>query len=192
MIFVHRDPVGVAASWFGARLLQSRRWVFQLGWLVVANSYLFPWFKRIPCAALNCHSCPSAVFACPVGTLQNFAVNHVVPLYTLGILGLIGLLIGRLSCGWFCPFGWLQDLAYKIQVPKWKISNRFGWMRYAVLIILVGIIPYLTLETWFSRLCPVGTLEAGIPLVLGDASIRQLIGGMFALKVTILILFLSG
>jgi polyferredoxin len=187
---MHRNPVGIAANWMGALLLGSRRWAVQLGSLVVVNSYFFPWLKRVPCPGLNCYSCPAAVFACPIGTLQQFAVSHQVPLYTIGILGLIGSLTGRLNCGWLCPFGLIQDGLHRIKVPKLRLGNRFGWIRYAVLVLLVGIIPYFTLETWFSRLCPMGTLEAGIPIIATNADLRQSIGVLFALKIAILVLFL--
>jgi ferredoxin-type protein NapH len=191
MILVHRDPVGIATNWFGSLLLRSQRWVIQLVSLVITNAYFFPGLKRIPCVTLNCYSCPAAIFACPIGVLQNTAISRMLPLYTLGILGLMGSLFGRLSCGWFCPFGFLQDLLHKIKVPKWRLSNRWGWTRYAVLVVLVGLIPYLTLETWFSKLCPAGTLEAGIPLVLMDASLREQIGGMFFIKIAILVVFIA-
>jgi ferredoxin-type protein NapH len=192
MTLLHRDPVGIANGWFGERLLRSRRWAIQLGSLVLVNSYFFPWFKRIPCAGMNCYACPASIFACPIGVLQQFSVSHKIPLYTIGFLGLIGALVGRLACGWFCPFGLLQDALHKIRVPKLRVSNRFGWTRYAVLVLLVGVIPYLTLETWFSKLCPVGTLEAGIPILSFNAELRNLIGGMFILKLSILAAFLVG
>jgi ferredoxin-type protein NapH len=187
MIFMHRDPVGIATNWFGRLLLQRQRWMIQIISLVITNAYFFPGLKRVPCVTLNCYSCPAAVFACPIGTLQNAAISRVIPFYTLGILGLMGILFGRLSCGWFCPFGFIQDLLYKIKVPKLRLSNRLSWARYVVLVILVVVIPFLTLETWFSKLCPAGTLEAGIPLVLMDASLRAQIGLMFFIKIAILV-----
>ncbi len=190
MIFMHRDPVGVAARWLGNSLLHCRRWPIQLAGLIAVNTYFFPWFKRIPCTTLNCSTCPAAIFACPIGTLQYFAINRMVPFYTLGLLGITGLLVGSLSCGWFCPFGWLQDLLAKIPVPKIKLNNRFGWTRYAVLILLVGIVPFFTREPWFSKLCPVGTLEAGIPLIFIDDTLREMIGRMFIIKISILVIIL--
>lgn len=173
-----------------ALLLSIKRWVAQATAFLFFNSYLFPWLKHMPCPALNCHSCPLAVFACPIGTIQHFGIIHKVPFYTIGLLGVIGALFGRLNCGWFCPFGFLQDLLYKIKVPKLKLSNRLGWIRYFVLIVLVGLIPVLTLESWFCKLCPAGTIEAGIPQVLLEAQLRAQIGWFFGLKIAILASFL--
>ena len=70
--------------------LKARRWMVQLAASGLWNALLFPWFKALPCPALNCYGCPFAIFACPIGTLQNFVVIRQVPLYTLGLLGVIG------------------------------------------------------------------------------------------------------
>jgi polyferredoxin len=61
---------------------------------------------------------------------------------------------------------------------------------YAFLVILVFIIPYITLEPWFSKLCPAGTLEAGIPQVLLQPALRAQIGWLYFLKLAILAVFL--
>lgn len=171
-------------------LLKIKRWVIQLVTFGIWNSFLFPGLKILPCPGLNCYACPFAVFACPIGTLQHFIIIREIPFYTIGILGLIGSFLGRMSCGWLCPFGFLQDLLHKIKVRKLHISNRFGWLRYAVLIILVVIIPFITLEPWFSKLCPVGTLQAGIPWIIIRADLRELVGWLFGLKILILLFFI--
>lgn len=172
-------------------LIKVRRWIVQLAAFGLWNSLLFPWFKALPCPALNCHGCPFAVFACPIGALQHFAVIRRGPLYTLGLLGIIGSLVGRMSCGWLCPFGFLQDVLYKLKTPKLRLPNRFGYLRYVVLVLLVGVVPYLTLEPWFCKLCPVGTIEAGMPWLLLQPGLRTMIGWLFWLKVGILLCFLA-
>ena len=171
-------------------LLKTNRLGLQVGAFVILNSYFLPWLKHIPCLALNCHACPLAVFACPIGGLQNFAIIRQFPFYTLGILGTVAALVGRLSCGWFCPFGLLQDLLYRVKLPKLNLSNNLGWFRYAILFVLVGLIPLLTLEPWFCKLCPLGALEAGIPLAIIDGNVRAQIGWFFALKLVLLLLFI--
>jgi polyferredoxin len=52
------------------------------------------------------------------------------------------------------------------------------------------LLPFFTVEPWFSKLCPAGLLEGGIPLVLLDADLRALIGPFFWLKLLILVFFL--
>lgn len=172
--------------------LARRRALVQILSAVGLNSYFTRRItKAIPCLALNCHACPAASFSCPIGAIQHFVEGRQTPLFVLGVLGLAGALIGRASCGWFCPFGWFQELVYKVPIPKLRLSNRFNWTRYLVLALLVVIIPYLSREPWFCKLCPAGLLEAGIPMALLYADIRALIGPFYWLKLSILLILLA-
>ena len=172
--------------------LAQRRMAVQIGSALVLNSYVTQRLtKGIPCPALNCYACPAAAFACPIGSIQHFIGRRKIPLYVLGVVGLVGALIGRASCGWFCPFGWFQELVYKLPTPKLRLPNRFNWTRYVVLAVLVAVIPYITREPWFCKLCPAGTLEAGIPVVLLDVGVRRLVGTFYWIKLGILAAFLA-
>jgi len=169
------------------RWLAQRRTVVQLVSALTLNSYFTQHITRgIPCPALNCYACPAAAFACPIGTIQHFIGRKKFPFYTLGVVGLIGAIIGRGSCGWFCPFGWFQELVYKIPVPKLRLPNRFNWSRYIILSALVIAIPFTTRAPWFCKLCPAGMLEAGVPLALLSADIRAMLGTMYWIKLGIL------
>ena len=171
-------------------LTARRRWVQALSF-VFMNSFVLQALKAVPCPGMNCYACPGAILACPIGTLQHFAILRQVPFYTLGVLSVIGVLVGRLSCGWLCPFGWLQELVFglrrRLHLSRWRISERLRWLPFLSLIVLVGIVPLLTREPWFSKLCPVGTLQAGIPILLIDAELRAQAGALFVLKVAILL-----
>lgn len=171
---------------FWSRLIQKRPLVQAISALAL-NSYVTQHFtKGLPCPALNCYACPAASFACPIGSIQHFVGRRKLPLYVLGVVGLVGALIGRASCGWFCPFGWFQDLMYKLPLPKLRLSNRFNWSRYVVLVALVFVIPFLTADSWFCKLCPAGALEAGIPVVLLSTDVRALIGPFYWFKIAAL------
>ena len=148
---------------------------------------------------LNCYACPSAIFSCPIGSIQHFVSTGNVPIFLLGMLGIIGLAIGRMGCGWLCPFGLIQDLMYKLPVKKITIPRHLSYLKYLVLIFLVVLIPYVTSVPWFSKLCPYGTLTAGIPWLIinptNAASGRPVISSddidaMFALKLVLLSDFL--
>jgi polyferredoxin len=194
---------------------KRRRW-FQIGSALGFNIYLPAWLKgqifqgsiKGACVPiLNCYSCPSAIGACPIGALQNSlgsirfnlsVSQHQFGLYVLGILGAVGSLIGRIPCGWLCPFGLIQELFYKIPTPKLQIPKFLSYFRYAVLALMVILLPLLIVdefgygETWFCKwICPAGTLEAGIPLVALNDGIRSQIGFMFSWKIGILIFFIA-
>ena len=129
----------VARGEFWSRLWERRPWV-QIASLVLLNSYFTQNVTRaVPCLALNCYACPLAAMACPIGSIQHFVGLRQVPFYVLGVIGLAGALGGRFACGWFCPFGWLQELIYKLPVPKWAVRPRrqASWW-----ILLIVSIPY--------------------------------------------------
>ena len=183
--------------------MQNIQWrrICQVLCAALTNSYLYTLVSRtiylgrlkgfcVP--ALNCYACPLAVFACPIGTIQHFVAHgaYHITLYTVGILGITGALVGRMACGWGCPFGLLQDLTFKIRSRKFSLPGWLTYGKYAALAILVIIIPLITRQPWFCKLCPAGTLEAGIPLVLTDADLRTQAGWLFAVKVVILLGFL--
>jgi len=145
--------------------------------------------KRGCVPILNCWGCPLSLFSCPIGGLQHFFNLHLFPFYIAGFFGAIGMLVGRMACGWLCPFGLFQDLLNKIKTVKLKLPNWMTYIKYAVLIGVAGIISWITLEPWFCKLCPAGIIEAGIPLVLADKTgdIRALVGWLFWTKAAILI-----
>ncbi|MGB9561893.1 MAG: 4Fe-4S binding protein, partial [bacterium] len=68
----------------------------------------------------------------------------------------------------------------------------FTYGKYIFLIVLVVLIPLLTGEPWFCKLCPQGTLQAGIPQVLLRNELKTLIGRLYWVKIMILIFFVIG
>ncbi|RDY23349.1 4Fe-4S binding protein [Romboutsia maritimum] len=156
--------------------------------------------KKLCVPGLNCYSCPGALGSCPIGSLQAVigSMKYNISLYVLGIMSFFGVIFGRLICGWLCPFGFIQDLLYKVKVKKInvnkKVDNVLKYLKYVILILFVVILPmFLTNEFGMAKpyfcefICPAGTLEGGIPLVLLNESLRQTIGFLFAWKLFILI-----
>lgn len=145
---------------------------------------------------LNCYSCPGAVFSCPLGSLQSALVSsrYRFPYYILGMLLLFGIFFGRLICGFFCPFGLLQELLYRIPTKKLKKSRwtkRLSLLKYIVLAVFAVIIPLTLFVPGFCKyICPAGTLEGGIFLLLKNEPLRQMAGALFQWKVLLLLLIL--
>lgn len=149
---------------------------------------------------LNCYSCPGAVASCPLGTLQNAlsSVSYRIPLYIFGILLLFGLFLGRVVCGFLCPFGLVQELLYRFPLPKIKkswVTRVLCWLKYVILAVFVVYIPLylgiargMPVPAFCKYICPAGTLEGGIPLVTGNPTLQALAGGLFSWKVFLLVL----
>lgn len=152
--------------------------------------------KSVCVPGLNCYSCPGAVASCPVGSLQTALVSarYKIPCYIIGLLLLAGVLLGRVVCGYLCPFGLLQELLYKISSPKVKKgrwSRRLSLLKYGILLVFVILIPLFFAVPGFCKyICPAGTLEAGIPLIAANASLRNLVGNLFSWKVIVLLLII--
>ena len=155
--------------------------------------------KNICVPGLNCYSCPGAVGACPIGSLQGFlsGLKFRFPYYVLGFLIFFGALLGRAVCGFLCPFGFFQELLHKIPFPIKKNSfagdRQLRWVKYAVLLLMVVILPLcFALTPFFCKyLCPAGTLS-GILLAVHDSMLRAQLGGIFLWKAFVLAVVIVG
>lgn len=106
--------------------------------------------------------------------------------------------MGRLVCGWLCPFGWIQDLLYKIPLfhKKKNLPGHKGlrWLRFGILLVFVILLPSLAVgvtgmgEPWFCKyICPSGTLFGGLPLTAVNEGLRAACGFLFQWKVFLLL-----
>ncbi|MDD6492550.1 MAG: 4Fe-4S binding protein [Firmicutes bacterium] len=191
---------------------ETKRNIIQLLATVLFNGYAIGYqkgsiftgkSKQFCVPVLNCYSCPGALGACPIGALQSLlsGYKYRFPFYVLGTLMLFGVLLGRVICGFLCPFGWLQDLLHKIPVKKVKLPVKLDrylrYLKYVMLFLFVLILPIFVRDefgfgkTWFCKyVCPAGTFGAGLPLITLNAPLRNSIGGLFGWKLSILILII--
>lgn len=153
-------------------------------------------WKNFCSPGLNCYSCPAATFACPIGALQAVggSMNFRLSFYVIGFLLAAGVLFGRLICGFLCPFGLIQELLHKIPFPKKKLPHIFLYLKYLILAVFVIILPVVATNymgmgkpAFCEFICPAGTLEGGIPLLLTHSELRKVIGPLFSLKMVILL-----
>ncbi len=191
---------------------QSLRHIVQISVAALTNGYL-EGFKsgtiytgplKVACVpGLNCYSCPGALGSCPIGSLQAVLSNrgYNFSFYVVGFLFAFGALLGRVICGWLCPFGLVQDLLHKL--PFYKKLNKLPgdkallYLKYIILAVFVVLLPLTVLDIvgqgspWFCKfICPSGTLFAGIPLVAINSSLRPALGGLFVFKMLILVMLL--
>lgn len=197
---------------WGASALDKIRTGVQAAFTALSNGYYAGFLsgkiyqgesKQLCLPGLNCYSCPGALGSCPIGALQAVSndKNFSISMYTIGFLMITGALLGRLVCGWLCPFGLFQDLLYKIPfVKKNRIvpGDRYlKPMKYVVLALFVLILPMVLMnefglgEPWFcTYICPSGTLMAGWPLLLANEGLRSSIGLLFGWKTLLLLGFI--
>ena len=182
---------------------------FQALWALLTNSYLIGFvqgkiykgnLKKLCVPGMNCYSCPGAVGSCPIGSLQAVigSWNFKFAFYVAGFLVFVGALVGRFVCGWLCPFGLIQDLLHKIPFPKklrtFRGDKLLRKLKYVILVVFVILLPMFLVDVmgqgapYFCKLiCPVGTLEGGIPLALMNKSMHSVLGWLYAWKNVLLV-----
>lgn len=184
---------------------RNRRTAVQAFFTLVHNANLKGFFtgkiyrgelKSVCVPGLNCYSCPGALGACPLGSLQHSLTSGAsgFPYYVLGLMVFFGALLGRAVCAFLCPMGLLQDLLDRVPLKK---ARTFRWdrplryLKYAVLAVFVIAIPLaVRLSPAFcSWICPSGTL-AGVMLALTEPSLIGRMGSVFMLKAAILLLLI--
>lgn len=179
-------------------------------WALLTNSYLAGFLqgkiykgnlKKVCVPGLNCYSCPGAVGACPIGAIQAVvgSWNFKMAYYVIGFLIFIGAMIGRVVCGFLCPFGLIQELLHKIPFPK-KIRTFYGdillrKLKYVIFAVFVILLPLFVVDLmgqgapYFCKLiCPAGMLEGGIQLVLMNQSLQSAVGWLYAWKGVLLMI----
>ncbi|MBR2929728.1 MAG: 4Fe-4S binding protein [Clostridia bacterium] len=150
---------------------------------------------------LNCYSCPGAVGACPLGSLQNAlaASGKRTPYYVFGIIILYGIILGRTICGFLCPFGLIQDLLYKIKTPKLgksRVTKVLSLLKYVLLVLLVVVFPLIyalrdvPLPAFCKYICPAGTLGGAISLLSNSVNdgLFAMLGPLFTWKFVLLVI----
>ena len=150
----------------------------------------------------NCYSCPGAVGACPLGSIQNAlaSTGHRAGWYVMGILLLFGVILGRTICGWLCPLGLIQELLNKIptfKLKKSRITRALSWLKYILLAVFVIAIPLwyglkhdMPLPGFCKYICPAGTFEGAIGLLSnpGNADLFGMLNILFTRKFVIMLI----
>jgi len=193
------------------RFIGGTRGMVQLGTALVSNAYVKGFFegtiykgdtKAICVPGLNCYACPGALGSCPIGSLQAVlgSRGNYFSWYVGGLIVAFGAFLGRFTCGWLCPFGFFQDLLYRIPIPKGMRKLRklpgeryLAMIRHMLLVVMVILLPLFAVDfigqgsPWFCTwVCPSGTLS-GLLLLAGNESLREVVGWLFAWKNLILI-----
>ena len=191
----------------------SRRRLVQLYAMLLYNAHIKGFFegsiytgplKSLCVPGLNCYSCPGAIAACPLGALQNAisASANRPAFYVVGLLLLFGLTLGRVICGWLCPFGMLQELLHRVpthKIQKNRATRLLSWLKYVILAVFAVIIPAyyafrrVPLPAFCKYICPAGTLEGAVGLLSNPANADKygMLGALFTHKIIVMALILT-
>ena len=197
-------------------LIPSKRKLIQLYSALLFNANIKGFFtgeiykgatKNMCAPGINCYSCPGAVGACPLGSLQNALGTqpHSAAFYVIGILMLYALLLGRFICGFLCPFGLIQELLYKIKTPKLKkskVTRILSYLKYVILVYFVIIVPVLYIlysefgnqvPAFCKYICPAGVIEGAFFLTpFEDKPYLSNLGPLFTWKFCLLMGIIIG
>ena len=189
---------------------EMKRKIVQVAAFVYSNTYIGNFvsgqiykgsWKQFCNPGMNCYSCPAARLVCPIGAMQavSGSMNFKLSFYVIGFVLALGVVFGRAICGFFCPFGLIQELIYKIPFPKKKLWKWLTYVKYVLLAVFVVIMPVtmvnelgMSSPAFCEYICPAGTLEGGIPLLSTHPELRATLGALFSVKACILIITLIG
>lgn len=198
-------------------LIPSKRKLIQLYSALLFNANIKGFFtgdiykgasKNFCAPGINCYSCPGAIGACPLGSLQNALGSqpHSAAFYVIGILMLYALLLGRFICGFLCPFGLVQELLYKIKTPKLKkskVTRILSYLKYVILVYFVVIVPIFYIiyselgnqvPAFCKYICPAGVIEGAFLLLPFESNEGYLssLGPLFTWKFCLLMGIIIG
>ncbi|MBP3637711.1 MAG: 4Fe-4S binding protein [Clostridia bacterium] len=193
---IKRKAIQIAA--FGLNNCHIGNYVGEKG----ARIYTGQW-KQFCSPGLNCYSCPAASVSCPIGALQavSGSMTFDFSFYVVGFLLAVGVLLGRLVCGFLCPFGLIQELFALIPLPrkKLRLPRWVKYVKYVILVVFVLIMPVAVTNivgmgqpAFCQYICPAGTLQGGIPLVSTHPELQQSLGWLFSWKMLLLVGTLVG
>jgi len=154
--------------------------LFMVGGGVLAVVGRPGWRKACLVAAVGLLGLYMGGYLCPTAAVQNVFLKAGTAYLLLFLVPVVGaLLMGRIFCGYVCPFGALQELLHvrrwSLHIPD-RILRALGWLRYAALVALVArvLVVHTAILEGFSPFKPLFAW-GGTPLTIGFTAVVALL-----------------
>ena len=136
----------------------TARKIVQLFCFLIFNAVVFGW-APIPLLLpiLNGLGTPQKTAGDAFAALQYMLYDAIFPLLPLASFLIIAIILGRATCGWVCPFGFIQDLLGFIKKKHKEVSSRSHKGMIKVKYGILGV-------TLFMSIASALTLVAGTGL----------------------------
>jgi ferredoxin-type protein NapH len=168
--------------------IETARKLVQLFCFLILNAVIFGWAPTpISLPILNGLGSPQKTVGDAFATLQLMLYDAVFPWLPIASFLLIAIVFGRATCGWICPFGFIQDLLGYVKRKHSEVSARtykdMVKVKYGILAVtlFISIVSALTLalgvgqgfkgtfgvfaQAPFEALSPANTLFAKLPSI---------------------------
>jgi ferredoxin len=165
--------------------IPARMWVG--GWLAAVGLGVLVWFRFEPSFGIVAgvfgmvlFGLTGRWFAAAGIAIAAVLVTALGPTFSIGPLH--GLALEAAVAGAALLVVLLLDV-----VLKFSLQSTF--LKFGIFIVVCCLVAWKTAEPWFCKLCPHGTMEAGIPLVLWDPvqGLRALVSWLYWVKIGILL-----
>jgi len=138
--------------------VETARKLTQFFCFLIFNAVVFGW-SPIPLVLpiLNGLGTPQKTVGDALATLQLMLYNAIFPWIPVASFLLTAIILGRFTCGWACPFGFIQDLLGYVKRKHSEISSRthetMVKVKYGILVItlFISVVSAVTIVTKIGR-----------------------------------------
>ncbi|MHA1130645.1 MAG: 4Fe-4S binding protein [Candidatus Helarchaeota archaeon] len=180
--------------------LRILRFSVQLFFFILFGNFVFMFgfnffgaiaqLNGIALPVMQSYATPGTTIVGAYDVFMEALAQGIFPFLALGILLTFGMLIGRATCGWMCPFGFVLDIFYAIPVrkryPGYQINSQLSKVKFFILgltffiAIVFGIVrlgggtplplgPFM--DNAFAPIDPATTLQGVIPQLIATPGI---------------------
>ena len=156
-------------------LWYSGRWNKKIGWLLLLVSAALGFFVFTPVA-------PYQFQQLVLGDAKGLGAPLLVAAFGLLVVLILAVIFGRFFCGYLCPVGAVQEIAYRAPVPKVRVQRKtlfqvirgviFVLFLFMALALSVSLLVWFGIQDFFFLVFTAGSLVFIVLLVISLAFYR--------------------